>query len=96
MNHNKFINNSLIFLKLCALGLFAGVLGGFVGSLFAYLLSFTTNVREVSPWLILLLPIGSIITYLLYRYFKVDTHRGTNEIIENLKNIEGVIRVRVL
>lgn len=86
MKQNDFIKNSLLFLKLCILGLLAGVLGGLLGVAFASLLSFVTHTREATPWIILLLPLGSITTVFLYRKFKVDTHRGTNEIIQNIKS----------
>ena len=90
MKHNRFIKNSLMFLKLCTFGLLTGIIGGFIGATFAIVLSFVINLRETSPWLILLLPLGSIATLLLYRKFNVDNHRGTNEIIRNLKNKDRI------
>ena len=90
MKHNRFIKNSLMFLKLCTFGLLTGIIGGFIGATFAIVLSFVINLRETSPWLILLLPLGSITTLLLYRKFNVDNHRGTNEIIRNLKNKDRI------
>ncbi|MBQ7048551.1 MAG: chloride channel protein, partial [Clostridia bacterium] len=71
---------------LCALGAFAGILGGLVGTAFSYLLSFVTDLRESTPWLILFLPLGGVLTVLVYRYFKMDAHRGVNEIIPQLKS----------
>jgi len=73
-------------LKLCALGALIGTLGGFIGACFAHLLSFVTRLREAEPWLILLLPLGSIATVLLYRVFNMHTFGGTNEIILCLTN----------
>ena len=86
MKNNNFIKNCLTFLKLCLLGIVAGIFGGLIGVVFASLLSFVTHTRETNPWLILLLPLGGIITVFIYRKFKVDTHRGTNEIIQNIKS----------
>ena len=81
-----FAKNLLLPLKLCALGAFAGILGGLVGTAFSYLLSFVTDLRESTPWLILFLPLGGVLTVLVYRYFKMDAHRGVNEIIPQLKS----------
>ena len=81
-----FSKNLLLPLKLCALGAFAGILGGLVGTAFSYLLSFVTDLRESTPWLILFLPLGGVLTVLVYRYFKMDAHRGVNEIIPQLKS----------
>lgn len=81
-----FAKKLLLPLKLCALGALAGILGGLVGTAFSYLLSFVTDLRESTPWLILLLPAGGVLTVLAYRYFKMDAHRGINEIIPQLKN----------
>lgn len=81
-----FAKKLLLPLKLCALGALAGILGGLVGTAFSYLLSFVTDLRESTPWLILLLPAGGVLTVLMYRYFKMDAHRGINEIIPQLKS----------
>lgn len=86
MKFIDFAKKLLLLLKLCILGALAGVLGGLVGTAFSYLLSFVTSLRESTPWLILLLPLGGVITVLLYRGFKMDAHRGVNEIIPKLKS----------
>ncbi len=80
------MKNFLSVLKTCGLGLLIGVLGGAVGAIFAHLLSFVTGVRAGSPWLILLLPLGGIITVLLYRFSNMSNFGGTNEIIRGLDN----------
>ena len=68
-------------LKWCTLGVLIGTLGGIIGACFAHLLSFVTRLREAEPWLIFLLPVGSIATVLLYRFFRMHNFGGTNEII---------------
>ena len=73
-------------LKWCALGVLIGTLGGLIGACFAHLLSFVTRLRQAEPWLILLLPIGSIATVLLYQVFNMHNYGGTNEIILCLTN----------
>ncbi len=76
--------------KTCGLGLLIGVLGGAVGAAFARLLSFVTGVREGSPWMLLLLPIGGITTVLLYRISRMSDFGGTNEIIRGLDNKNSI------
>ena len=73
-------------IKLCSLGALIGILGGLIGVCFAHLLSFVSDLRQTSPWLILLLPVGAILTTLLYRFFHMQEHQGTNEIILCLAN----------
>lgn len=70
--------------KLCALGLLIGIIGGAVGAVFAHLLTFVAHVRESTPWIILLLPVGGIVTVALYRVTKMSDHGGTNEVIRCL------------
>ncbi len=73
-------------LKLCALGLLIGTLGGAVGAAFSHLLSFVTHTREASPWLILLLPVAGVVTVALYKLSRMSDYGGTNEIIRCLEN----------
>ncbi len=77
-------------LKWCALGVLIGTLGGLIGACFAHLLSFVTQLRQAEPWLILLLPLGSIATVLLYKAFGMHNYGGTNEIVLCLTNKKTV------
>ncbi len=81
-------------LKWCTLGVLIGTLGGLIGACFAHLLSFVTKLRQVAPWLVVLLPVGSIATVLLYRVFGMYNFGGTNEIIfclTNKKTIRAIV-----
>lgn len=91
MNFKGFTKKLLFVLKLCGFGLLTGVPGGLAGAAFSLLLSFVTNLREASPRIILLLPLGGLVTALLYRGFALEDHRGTNEIVQQLKS-ESKIR----
>ena len=86
MNHIAFKRTFLGICKLCALGVLIGILGGWVGVCFAHLLSFVTGLRQSAPWLILLLPVGSIATTILYRTFRMSDYGGANEIVLCLAN----------
>ena len=70
------------FLKWVLLGGLMGVLGGLLGAGFHHALHFVTHVRGENNWLIFLLPIGGVLTVLVYRLFKMQKNRGTNEIID--------------
>lgn len=74
------------FLRLCALGALVGLLGGLVAAGFAHLLSFVTTQRQATPWLVMLLPAGAVITVWLYRIFRMQDHAGANEIILGIAN----------
>ncbi len=71
-----------VFLKWAVLGSLMGVLGGLLGAGFHHLLHFVTELRGENPWLIFLLPVGGVLTVLLYRALRLRGNRGTNEIID--------------
>ena len=81
MNNTTFKTTLLNIIKLSALGVLVGALGGLVGAAFSHTLSFVTTLRESAPWLILLLPVGAVATAFLYRIFKAKDVSSTNEII---------------
>ena len=81
MKNSRFTKQIILIIKICLLGLLIGALGGLVGAAFSYLLSFVTGLREAVPWIILLLPLGGIITVALYRLANMSDYGGANEIV---------------
>ena len=59
-----------------------GGIGGVLGALFAHALEFAVEFRGENSWLIYLLPLGGVMTVGLYRLFRMQKNRGTNEIID--------------
>jgi len=70
------------FLKWALLGVLMGAIGGVLGAVFHHALHFVTHLRSEHMWLIYLLPVGGVLTVLLYRVLKLQGNRGTNEIID--------------
>ena len=70
------------FLKWGILGVLMGAIGGVLGAVFHHALHFVTHVRSEHMWLIFLLPLGGLLTVMLYRLFGMQGNRGTNEIID--------------
>ena len=70
------------FVKWLLLGCLMGALGGLLGALFHHALHFVTHVRGENMWLVFLLPLGGVLTVLLYRLPGLKGNRGTNEIID--------------
>ncbi len=70
------------FIGWCILGIAVGVIGGLLGALFHHTLHFVTHLRQENSWLILLLPVGGLLTVGLYRLLRLQNNRGTNEIID--------------
>lgn len=70
------------FLKWGLLGVLMGVIGGLLGAGFHHALHFVTHVRSEHTWLIFLLPVGGVLTVAIYRLFKMQGNKGTNEIID--------------
>ena len=71
-----------MFLKWGLLGTLMGIIGGLLGAGFHHALHFVTHVRAENMWLIFLLPVGGILTVIIYRVLKMQGNRGTNEIID--------------
>ena len=84
--NNNFKKTLFSILKLCLLGVIIGMLGGLVGGAFALLLSFVADTRESASWIILLLPLGGIVTVALFKLFRLSDFSGTNEVLNRLKN----------
>ena len=70
------------FLKWGLLGVLMGILGGLLGAGFHHALHFVTHVRSEATWLIFLLPLGGLLTVVIYRLFGMQGNKGTNEIID--------------
>ena len=59
-----------------------GLVGGVLGAVFHHTLHFVTHLRLEHTWLVLLLPIGGLLSVAWYRLLKQKRNRGTNEIID--------------
>lgn len=79
MQTKKFIR---IVVRWCILSLIMGTIGGLLGSVFHHALHFVTHVRSEHMWLIFLLPLGGLLTVLIYKHPQMRGNKGTNEIIE--------------
>ena len=70
------------FCKWSVLGVLMGTVGGLLGAVFHHALHFVTHLRQEHTWLVLLLPIGGLLSVAWYRLLKLKKNRGTNEIID--------------
>ena len=68
--------------KWAFLGVLMGVIGGLLGAVFHHALHFVTHLRQAHTWLVLLLPVGGLLSVAWYRLLKLKRNRGTNEIID--------------
>ncbi len=89
----KKISNAKIYLtafcRWSVLGVLIGIICGVVGALFSHSISFVTNYRESNPTIIFLLPLGGLLSVLIYKIFKV-TDVGTNQVFESVKSNKKV------
>ena len=70
------------FCKWAFLSVIMGIVGGLLGAVFHHVLHFVTHLRLEHTWLVLLLPVGGLLTVGWYRLLKLKRNRGTNEIID--------------
>ena len=75
-------NYAKVVLRWCILSVIMGVIGGLLGAGFHHALHFVTHIRSEHMWLIFLLPLGGILTVVIYRHPQMKGNKGTNEIIE--------------
>ena len=80
----------ITFLKWGLFGLLMGVLGGLLGAGFHHALHFVTHLRAEHTWLILLLPVGGLVSVGIYTLFRQRGNRGTNQIIDAVLDGEEV------
>lgn len=79
-----------VFLKWGLLGALMGVIGGLLGAGFHHALHFVTHLRSEHLWLIWLMPVGGLLSVGIYRLFRLQKNRGTNEIIDAILKGEKV------
>jgi len=79
-----------ILVKWGLLGVLMGTLGGLLGAFFHHSLHFVTHLRGEHPWLILLLPLGGLLSVGIFHLFRLRSNRGTNEIIDAILNGDQV------
>lgn len=72
------------------LSLLMGLIGGVLGAVFHHALHFVTHLRSENTWLIFLLPLGGLLTLAIYRLFKMENNRGTNEILDGVLKGEPI------
>ncbi|MBQ7999748.1 MAG: chloride channel protein [Ruminococcus sp.] len=75
---------SLAFLKWLLLGITMGAICGPVGFVFSKTLSFVTDTRTNNPWLVLLLPLGGMLSVAIYKLCRVSDI-GTNRVLESVR-----------
>lgn len=81
----KYLKNYIFsFIVWMFLSLTVGVTGGIVGTLFSKSVSLVTHIRGELNWLILLLPLGGLLSVGLYKLCRVDGV-GTNQIISAVR-----------
>ena len=88
MGLTKLRNNPLV--KWVYLGVLMGIIGGLMGAFFHHSLHFVTHIRQENGWLIWLLPLGGLLSIVVYKVLKLTGNRGTNEIIEAVLKCESL------
>lgn len=84
-------------LKWVVMSAYIGGLGGFVGVWFHHGISIANEQRAEHPWLLYLLPLLGLVIVYLYRRCGMPTDRGTNRIIDSVRENEPIpLRVAFL
>ncbi len=78
-------NYSRAFLMWTALGLTVGIVAGAVGTGFSKAIVFVTELRGRHEWLILLLPLGGLLSVAIYKLCRV-TGIGTNHVLQSVRS----------
>lgn len=70
--------------KWLAISTIAGVLCGTASAALLALLEWATNWREAHLWIIALLPLGGLLSGLIYHYFGKSVEAGNNLLLEEV------------
>lgn len=84
------LNYVKTFLKWGIISLTVGIAGGIVGTAFHKSVDAVTNIRTQNSYLVLLLPIGGLLTVGMYKLCRVGTSLGTNRVIESVRTDKKV------
>lgn len=82
-NKENYKKKVYIAFSLIALGILIGAVCGALGTVFSFTVSFVTELRLENSWILFLLPIGGLITVLIYRMCKV-TNIGTKQVVDSV------------
>ena len=85
----------LFFIKWSFICLFTGVFSGSASALFLVLLQKAGNLRELNPWLILLLPAGGLLSGLLYHFAGKTSGEGNNLLISESHKARRAVPFRM-
>lgn len=80
-NVQPLVQNTLITVKWVIFAAITGLIVGLAGSIFYFVLSFVTILREQNPWIICLLPFAGLTVVATYHFMKNDNDGGTNLVI---------------
>lgn len=77
------------FIKWVVIAAVTGAVGGIVGTAFHMSVNYAAALRASLPWLLWLLPLGGVLTALLYRAAKME-NENTNAVIDSIRSGEKV------
>lgn len=77
--------------KWTSLAIFIGISAGIASSIFLHSLEIVTSTRLQFKWLIFMLPIGGLLTGLLYFYFGKEVEKGNSLLLESIEDSEKKI-----
>ena len=75
-------------IKWVAFALITGLVVGSIATMFHFSISIATMVREKTPWIIFLLPIGGLIIVRCYRMVKDEKELSTNSVLSAIHSNE--------
>lgn len=81
--------------KWLAIAIVSGVLCGTASAALLTSLEWATNWREAHLWIIALLPLGGLLSGLIYHYFGKSVEAGNNLLLEEIHNPKQVIPLRM-
>jgi H+/Cl- antiporter ClcA len=85
------VNRSKSLAKWCGIGIVTGLITGTTSAVLLTALDWATGWREVHPWIIWLLPIGGLISGLLYYYLGKGVEAGNNLLLTEIQDPQQII-----
>ena len=91
-DRHPIVQSAAYLLRWTVFALVAGGAGGLLGGAFSWCIKTATGLRDGSPWVVALLPLGGLLIVFLYKITHEEKNRGTNMVLAAISEKDDVTK----